>query len=711
MFGTTPLIATNQSFAGFLPTTARQESSGPIPRRGKSILKSIQTRQRILQSSGPSSIRMPGILFLLPSPCSILSWICYGIPLYGRTAIARNIRCSRQIKSLKRSSQQESRKGAREVTAPQGIASMMTPNHVEARRGPDDECRVRDNSFVRIVLPFRLSSDGRGVKEHEVLEADATFPMRQFERVGQAMFESNEWEPLPERDKQGLLPHIGRWINFPVVSRTSNWDSASCCALYYRLSSKAINHRFQFAEVTLGSKDEDRRNVPIKVAAVEVVLFSSGVGFIVAEIRSTSGGCILSDWLDLVYQARFADPISSRGRGAEVRVGPSQGTAGDSKGIGKFLLECASELGMQVDDSGEEHSGDVPSVKICMVGSRSTMLAYAVSFIDCDRAPAGEDPSSGNDRVDWAVTRLERFVRSDSLIRDVEAAETSNRRLPYTRGSWFFRSLDGAGFISLEANHNDGFHSGTLPNHLRRVYFIGYLLGLHQRFALEVLSDRFVETEGRARTRQLRSAAESVETHAADREANSKKVADLKKELARFQTLQAHATDILSRHTFVQAMHSENHQRAYGFWCDHFELDKFREEAFRELKLIEGRIDRDLGNVRRIMEEDEAIRESSRERREKIRDRREEIRDRYIAAVGVAFVVVALIIDLATFNLDGSPGNAVSWQPGRLLLSVFAIAVGVVVATAIRCRVKRSQTEAEAREAPRTPSESGEMST
>jgi hypothetical protein len=121
---------------------------------------------------------------------------------------------------------------------------------------------------------------------------------------------------------------------------------------------------------------------------------------------------------------------------------------------------------------------------------------------------------------------------------------------------WFVFSLEGGAFVAINAPETDFFRR-EFPTHLRREYFLLFLLTLHQRFTLMSLSQQVSEHWLRGGERERVQA---------------------------FERIRDALLEFTARGYFSQAMQREHHHQVYRRWQETFQLERLYQEVSDEVR-------------------------------------------------------------------------------------------------------------------------------
>ncbi|MFB2976538.1 hypothetical protein [Microseira sp. BLCC-F43] len=132
--------------------------------------------------------------------------------------------------------------------------------------------------------------------------------------------------------------------------------------------------------------------------------------------------------------------------------------------------------------------------------------------------------------------------------------------LPYVEKQWFLMSLEGGAFLAGDARKTDFFRQ-TLPHHLRNEYFLLFLLALHQRFTLMMLSEKVTHNWVIADKTNCDKEREKV-----------------------FQEIRDQLLLFTARGYFAQTMQREHHHRCYLKWQEVFQVERLYQEVSDEVR-------------------------------------------------------------------------------------------------------------------------------
>lgn len=362
--------------------------------------------------------------------------------------------------------------------------------------------------------------------------------------------ENPVWRRLVFR-RHELLRHVGDFLNPPPGSAAT--------ARAWELDGNALQSpRF------LGSGSGSRwvmhcrdRTIPFRIERIQLVLFCTGVGLMVLQIRPDT--CEESDWLDLIHYGRFLKGRRSMTLEIARRVSPQSESSPEWI---PFFPEFAGGTAEHPDGTGE--LGDIVHGLLASVWSGwdeqpwwrevflpDQMMPYVVLYIS--GKPSSERPAF--------LYRVHNFFHANQPLHigDTELHAADGDRLPYAKDQWFLFSLDGGGFVAFDPPDTPFFRE-TLSDHLRNEYFVLYLLALNQRFSLMKLS-------------------EEVSRHwdeAPDGDWDSRSEV--------FEAIRDRLLQVIARTQFIQVAQRQHHHRCYQQWQKVFQMRELQQEVREEVQ-------------------------------------------------------------------------------------------------------------------------------
>lgn len=408
-------------------------------------------------------------------------------------------------------------------------------------------------SFINFVYPFLFDP---GAFDDVVEHTRGTTWQLAKERAA-------VWEAR-QTSTEDWLPHVANYLNLPSVP-TADDQAHPGTAHLWRLSSACLDSPRGLGATKQVDWQMTFREPPTSVGialdGVDLALFSLGAGFLTFKIKVRSDR--VEDWLDVHHFGRF---LGATGRAPLLvlnrRTGP--GTVEPFFPDPQQLLAASAE-GQEVIRTGQGRlrhlvttllasagflGADGPQVREVYV--RDRLLPFAVVYLD----EAGINSSS--EEVQELLYQLRRMFHSQQPLYPVpsELRPRAPHYLPYARDQWFWFSLEGGGFLAVNAPDTDFFRQ-ELPAHLDEQYFLTFLLALQQRFVLMDLSDD-VARNWRAGDRGARREV--------------------------FTRISAAFLDFTARGYFVQVMQRENHHRCYRRWQRCFQISRLYAEVREEVR-------------------------------------------------------------------------------------------------------------------------------
>jgi hypothetical protein len=408
--------------------------------------------------------------------------------------------------------------------------------------------KVDENaSFARFVYPFLFDAETFDDRMEATRRAHWEGRNRRFEVWRQ--------EPFDEFD---LLPQARNYLNRGTPPTATLWE---------------LGHDALDSPAGLGARADWKltllrgggKEIPFYLRAFHLMLFSIGVGFLTVHARPKSAEA--DDWLDFLHYFRLA------WRAREVRVKVQRRTGKDQ--VDPYFPQPAGGLERHAD--GEGPFGEIVEALLREVALRrerteasdgkrwweevfvpNQLLPYAAVYVD----GVSEEGDPEQETVEL-LYRMRSFFHSGQKIRPTpEDGRFYDHPalLPYAEGMWFVFSLDGGAFVACDAPRDD-FWRVTLPDHLKHVYFLLFLLVLHQRYTLTMLE------EGVARHWIVGE----------ERQAKEERV-------AAFERIRDTLLSFTARGYFSQVMQQEHHHRIYRKWQDTLQVQRLYEEVRDEVQ-------------------------------------------------------------------------------------------------------------------------------
>ena len=418
-----------------------------------------------------------------------------------------------------------------------------------------NQARVLPNvSFLNLTYPFGFDQ--------------APFPDI-LQSVQQCAWQINIGSPQVWGERQmpqdDLLPHVANYLYFnndkidPLITRgdlgsAHFWRMETICRESPQGLGCQRNNRW---EVHVDNKPP----IPIQLRNIDLSLFSHGIGFITIQLEVLSDQ--IADWADAQNRLRFANgsraPLlrverkSGKDQYAEFTPAPQQiGTATPTAPPTPFTMEAL--LSIILTAAGFQ---DSKSVQELFVAGR--MLPYLVLYVNRQVSPEPKHPH-GQGELKQLLYQLRRIFHSTQHLHPSPQNLTlkSKYYLNYARNQWFWFSLEGGGFLAVDAPDTPFFRS-DLPIHLDDQYFLIFLIALQQRFTLMSLSNEVAHS--------WIPVGKNLDTR-----------------LAVFRSIRDRLFNFTARGYFCQVMQRENHHRCYLRWQNVFQISKLYEEVQGEVR-------------------------------------------------------------------------------------------------------------------------------
>lgn len=454
--------------------------------------------------------------------------------------------------------------------------------------------KLLDQSSVRIVLPFTL--DG-------VSYSDA----RERLTIAKAQNGDQAWVPMVFDGK--IIDHVDDFVN---VSKDTQREIAVA---------------LRFAQVFSLDFDDlyftvKKRQVGFRLITAELVLFQSGIGFCTIELQPTNKDSV-GDLADIAHYLRFTWSSSgSRRAVSDIRRRSDPAGGRGSRDVLVMFESFLSPIKGLWEPAGVE----------------GQLRAYTIALVDSDAATTAE--------MTELMQRFRRLFHSQSLVSLGTGRDLYPVGLSYGENMTLHHSLDGGGFVGINVP-NDAFHRQTLPDHMRRVYYFGFVLALHQRLLAEHFSLRVQEIDS------LPNAP-----------------ANVKAELHRANKVSRELRHSLTRFFFRQTMQTQNHHTSYRRWLEVFEVDSFVAEVRREL------IDTYTYLEAMQRENNEVVAQDRSQRFERI---------------GVAFACLSIVTGLLGVNINGVNVSSDGFGLKTILLFVALPALVLVALVANKLANQRAR--------------------
>jgi hypothetical protein len=392
---------------------------------------------------------------------------------------------------------------------------------------------VQDVSFARFVYPFLFAPETFDGRVAAATKAAWTGRERALPVWGGQRF--------PEDD---LLPHVANYLN--------REEGGPSTARLWRMTQNALRSPNgglgAQADWTLGCTSGP---YTLLLNSIQLALFRVGVGFLTIEARPKSAE--VNTWLDFVHFFRYLRRKETVWVEATRRTGPGK--------MEPFFPEPAGGLAAHPDGGGT-FSEIVDAVLRTAALPGETQPWWSEVFVPGQALPYVCLFEDGLDAVERPkrLHQLRNFFHCGQQLRPTVAdlrVDDHPRLLQYTDGQWFVFSLDGGAFVAFDAPADDRFFRDTLPQHIGSTYFLLFLLALHQRFAMMMLSEEV--------------ARNWLVGNEPEREASFARIRD---------TLLA----FTARGRFAQVMQQEHHHAVYLRWQETFQVDRLYAEVSDEVR-------------------------------------------------------------------------------------------------------------------------------
>jgi hypothetical protein len=412
--------------------------------------------------------------------------------------------------------------------------------------------KVDENaSFARFVYPFLFDAQTFDDRMEVTRSAHWEGRNRQFEVWRQ--------ESFPEFD---LLPHAARYLNPPP-------DTSPTARLW------ELGHDALHSPAGLGAQSDWKLilpkgvEIPFCFGTVHLTLFRVGVGFLTVHAKPETAE--VADWLNFLHYFRFAWGARNVAVRAERRTGRDQvdpyfpelagGVDQHPDGVGVFgaIVEALLYTAVPLKERPEApDDGDWLQEVFKPVFVPHQLLPFAAVYVD--GVSEGGDPERETVEL---LYRMRSFFHSGQKIHPTpEDSQLYDHPalLPYAEGMWFVFSLDGGAFVACDAPRDD-FWRGTLPDHLNHVYFLLFLLVLHQRYALTMLEERVARHWVVGEERQAEE-----------------------ERIAAFERIHDTLLSFTARGYFSQVMQQEHHHRVYQRWQETLQVQRLYGEVRGEVQ-------------------------------------------------------------------------------------------------------------------------------
>ena len=391
--------------------------------------------------------------------------------------------------------------------------------------------KVTQGSFAKFVYSFVFS-----MQSFE--ERVKTFSQREHKTLGWSV------EKLPIDE---LLMHVADYIN-PLQGKPATahaWSLSEDSLKAWRDG----NARWELL-TRYGGRDV---SIEFEFVKVELFLFHLGVGFLI--VTANPKGDVLEDWLDFLHFFRFLGGQRDVLIHAEERNPSRRGNQGvldaDASRYSGTTFDHVCELLQSLRLDKEDR------IWWEEVFIHNQLLPFCSLFVD------------GIPHTDVAplLYRVRNFspARRELHPSAVDLSGDNERILPYADKEWFLFSLDGGSFVACNETDSEFFRA-TLPDHVRRHYFLLFILVLYQRFALTSLS---------------MDVAKSWIVEGERREGEGVGYQQLKQH---FERIHDKLLSFTARAYLRQVMQREHHHRYYRRWRETFQIDESYQDVSVEVR-------------------------------------------------------------------------------------------------------------------------------
>lgn len=359
--------------------------------------------------------------------------------------------------------------------------------------------------------------------------------------------------------KEDLLPHVSTFLNAAGCENPSSAMPGEATAYMWTMQRASLDSIYW----VLGAQADwlielaKDKKIQFDWCSVELSLFMLGTGFLTVEVRPGSND--LNTWMDFIHHFRFTGgnraPVFERHRNvpadklhllppSQDGVDPNASLKGVIGSIIRKILISAS----LTQDSGRPWWRDV------FVPDQ--MIPFLCLGID--------DPPLGDHEKSLMLYRIRNLFHSGQPLNPCEEdlSPAQGSLLQYARDQWFFFTLDGGGYLAINPPEHKFFRE-DVPDHVRKQYYLLFLISANQRFTLvslqkEVASQWLCDSE----------------SHRA----------------ATFDQIYEHLLEFEARIYFAQVMQRDHHHRCYRKCQDVFQIVQMHQELSGEVARMYERI-------------------------------------------------------------------------------------------------------------------------
>lgn len=409
------------------------------------------------------------------------------------------------------------------------------------------------NSSYLFIYPFQFNADEFYVRVDQLERAKWVGAKRDF----------NVWA-MDKFQRKDLLPHVANYFN-PTKEKV--FLSAGIWVLTNEALHSTHGGLGAGKSNTIWYLKTSGINIPFLLISIRLILFRTGVGFLVVNAKPKVNGENYHEWLDFLHYFRF----TQGNRNVDIQIHKQIGydKENQKKLTEPFFPSCASESTEKHDGLGVFNDvihGVLETAKL----DNDTKPWWREVFIPGQLIPFVTlyvDGLHPDEQMPF-LYRTRKFFHSKREYSPTKFdLDLENPfLLQYVDKQWFTYSLDGGCFIAFDAPDTDFFRN-QLPNHITNQYFLIFLITLQQRFVLTAL------TEEVAKEWLLRISKDFNENNQNEIEASFEKIRD---RILNFSAL-GH---------FSQATQRQNLHNYYLKWQDIFGVNKLFSEVNEEIRYI-----------------------------------------------------------------------------------------------------------------------------
>lgn len=405
-------------------------------------------------------------------------------------------------------------------------------------------------SFARFVYPMLFDAS-----LFEQLTSNIKAYRWKATKQPQPLWEQNSF---PE---DHLLAYVASYLNAPQNEKPT--------ALLWRLNPEVLNSPYGIgARCRWQLEFSGGSTIPFTFTAFDFSLFRSGTGFLSMEVSLPTNDT--SQWLDFLHYFRFANGQRGVGVRALRAVGRAEmtpfwplfdNTLGPATGEVRHLAELIKDL-LQTAGGGGSTAPWWQEVFV-----HGQVIPFAALFVDEVDA----------DDISSLVFQAGNFFNSRQETHPLPGYANVNNSalLAYAKDQWFSFSLEGGAFIGCNAP-NTPFWRETLPQHLRQVYFLIFILALQQRFMAIKLTHEICG-------------------HWLDAEPTERIVA--------FKRIRDALLEFTARSYFPQVVQRHNHHRYYLKWIELFQIQRLYRDVADGVRDMYGALMVDMSERQQLMSE------------------------------------------------------------------------------------------------------------